>query len=79
VLCFILCYSGNFGYNHFLISDKTISAWETGERDINFANAKLICELFDIPNSYFVFNENFENIPSKHKPLIQEYIKTTEF
>ena len=61
------------------VSDKTISAWETGERDINLANAKLICELFDIPNSYFVFNENFENIPSEHKPLIQEYIKTTEF
>jgi transcriptional regulator with XRE-family HTH domain len=61
------------------VSDKTISAWETGERDINLANAKLICELFDIPNSYFVFNENFEKIPFEKKTLIQEYIKTAEF
>lgn len=40
------------------VTDKTISAWETGEREINLNNAKIICELFNIPNSYFVFNEN---------------------
>ena len=35
------------------VTDKTISAWETCEREINLTNAKTICELFNIPNSYF--------------------------
>lgn len=61
------------------VSDKTISAWETGEREINLANAKAICEIFDIPNSYFVFNENFGSISDTLRNKIKEYIKELEF
>ena len=61
------------------VTDKTISAWETGEREINLTNAKTICELFNIPNSYFVFNENFKSINDKLQNQIRDYIKDMEF
>ena len=61
------------------VTDKTISAWETGEREINLTNAKTICELFNIPNSYFVFNENFKSIDDKLQNQIRNYIKDMEF
>lgn len=61
------------------VSDKTISAWETGERDINLENAKAICELFNIPNTYFIFDENFNNIDCKFKEKILNYIDNSEF
>ncbi len=61
------------------VTDKTISAWETGEREINLTNAKTICELFNIPNSYFVFNENFNSINSTLQNQIRDYIKKLEF
>ena len=61
------------------VTDKTISAWETGEREINLTNAKSICELFNIPNSYFVFNENFRSIDDKLQNQIRDYIKDMEF
>lgn len=61
------------------VSDKTISAWENEDREINLSNAKLICELFNIPNSYFVFNENYEKLNSETKSLIEDYIKTSQF
>lgn len=61
------------------VSDKTISAWENEEREINLSNSKLICELFDIPNSYFVFNENYQKLSDEKKSLINEYIKTSQF
>lgn len=57
------------------VTDKTISAWETGEREINLTNAKTICELFNISNSYFVFNENFNSINDELQNQIREYIK----
>lgn len=61
------------------VSDKTISAWETGEREINLNNAKIICELFNIPNSYFVFNENFSAVDSTIQNKIKNYINELEF
>lgn len=61
------------------VTDKTISAWETGEREINLTNAKTICELFNIPNSYFVFNENFKSVNSSLQTQIRDYIKELEF
>ncbi len=61
------------------VSDKTISAWETAEREINLNNAKGICELFNVPNSYFVFNENYEKVNGELKSQIQEYLKNFEF
>ena len=60
------------------VTEKTISAWETGEREINLNNAKTICELFNIPNSYFVFNENFRSIDSTLQDKIRDYIKEFE-
>lgn len=61
------------------VSDKTISAWENGERDINLSNAQLICEFFNIPNAYFVFNENYEKVDSSIKVKIEDYLKNYEF
>ena len=60
------------------VSEKTISAWENNDREINLSNAKLICELFNIPNSYFVFNENFEKISTQTQKQIKEYSKNLE-
>lgn len=61
------------------VSEKTISAWENGEREINLQNAKLICELFNISYSYFVFNENYEKLDYEIKSLINDYIKMLQF
>lgn len=61
------------------VTDKTISAWENGEREINLSNAKAICELFDIPNSFFVFNENFKSINISLQTQIRNYLKNLEF
>lgn len=61
------------------VSTKTISAWETATRDINLNNAKIICEIFNIPETYFVFNKDFEKINYEMKNNISEYIKNYEF
>ena len=61
------------------LSDKTISAWENEDREINLSNAKLICGLFNIPNSYFVFNEGYEKLNNDIKSLIDNYIQTSQF
>ena len=61
------------------VSDKTISAWENEDREINLSNAKLICGLFNIPNSYFVFNEGYEKLNDNIKSLIDNYIQTSQF
>ena len=60
------------------VSDKTISAWENEDREITLSNAKLICELFNIPNSYFVFNEGDEKLNNETKALINDYIKNSQ-
>lgn len=57
------------------VSGKTISDWETEESEINLLNAKAICNFFNIPNSYFVFNENFDKIDSALKEKICKYIE----
>ena len=61
------------------VSEKTISAWETEERDINLQNAKLICEQFGIPNSYFVFDEGFEKLSQSLREKIIAYENRMEF
>lgn len=61
------------------VTDKTISAWETGEREINISNAKTICELFNIPNSYFVFNDNYNTLNTSLRNKIEEYCENLEF
>lgn len=61
------------------VTDKTISAWETGEREINLNNAKAICELFSISNSYFVFNENFNSLDSSLQNKIRNYTDDLAF
>lgn len=60
------------------ISAKTVSAWENGEREINLNNAKIICEFFNIPNTYFVFDENFNKLDSNLKKDILTYHKNYE-
>lgn len=60
------------------VSEKTISAWETGEREINLNNARLICEVFKIPNSYFVFNENFNSLDYSLRDKIRVYVEALE-
>ena len=55
------------------VSDKTISAWETSERDISLPNAIIIAELFDIPKEYFVFNENFSKLSYDTQKQIFNY------
>ena len=57
------------------VSDKTISAWENEEREISLNDAKAICELFDVPNSYFVFNENFNSINYELQNRIKAYLE----
>lgn len=61
------------------VADKTISAWETGEREININNAKTICELFNIPNSYFVFNDNYNTLSISLRNKIKEYCENLDF
>ena len=61
------------------VSEKTVSAWENNEREITLPNAKLICELFSIPQSYFVFNENYEKLDDDKKVLISDYIRKSEY
>lgn len=61
------------------VTDKTISAWETGEREININNAKTICKLFNISNSYFVFDENFNTLDEPLKKKIKEYYSNLDF
>ena len=61
------------------VSDKTISAWENEERDINLANAELICNLFKIPEAYFVFNKCINEIDNNTVNLIIEYQKNYDF
>ena len=58
------------------VSDKTISAWENGEREITLPNATSICAFFEIPESYFVFDEGENRLPLNLKEKIKEYIKT---
>lgn len=60
------------------VGEDIISAWESDEMEISLSNAKVICELFDIPNSYFVFNENFQSINISVKNKINEYAKDLE-
>ena len=61
------------------VEEKTISAWETDKIEINLNNAKLICAFFNIPNSYFVFNENFHSIDMPLQDQIRGYIANAEF
>lgn len=58
------------------VSDKTISAWENGEREITLPNATSICAFFEIPESYFLFDEGENRLPLDLKEKIKEYIKT---
>ena len=61
------------------VSEKTISAWETEEREINLNNAKIIAEYFNVPNSFFVFNDNFDKIDDNLKKQILNQMKDDDF
>ena len=61
------------------VSDKTISAWETSERDISLPNAIIIAELFNIPKEYFVFNENFLKLSYDTQKQIFNYLEKQRY
>lgn len=61
------------------VSEKTISAWETGGREIGFDNAKLICDFFGTPNTWFCFGENYEKLEASLRAKIEAYFESVEF
>lgn len=61
------------------VSEKTISAWETGGREIGLDNAKAICAFFGTPNAWFCFGENYDKLEASLRAKIEAYFEDAEF
>lgn len=61
------------------VSEKTISAWETGGREIGFDNAKSICAFFGASNAWFCFGENYEKLDAALRSKIEAHQESAAF
>lgn len=58
------------------IDTKTIAEWENGDKEIDLNSAKIICDYFNVPKTYFLFNEDFDKIDYVLKKKISDYVAT---
>ena len=56
------------------VSAKTVSAWETGEREITLPNVKVVAKEFNVPEPFILYGLEVDKVDSHLFHQIKEYL-----